>query len=162
MTAYFKMASLSQSEFDEICESSEDSCDFEENINTSGKRFRKMILCKYCNRTISKTAYYHSHDQGLCRELSSSDDSLTNILMDTNFIPSSEMDLQGTPFPPKTPSSVHVNASGYCTDINQGSCEESYLASSDTESIDAPLNHDDTSSDAVIAEVKLATRHLQI
>ena len=161
------MASLSQSDFDEICESSEDSCDFEENINTSGKRFRKMILCKYCNRTISKTAYYHSHDQGLCRELSSSDDSLTNIVMDTNFIPSSEMDLQGTPFekiPPKTLSSVHVNASGYCTDINQGSCEDSYLASSDTESIDTPMNHDDASSDAVIytAEVKLATRHLQI
>ena len=55
--------------------------------------------------------------------------------------------------------------SGYSTDINQGSsCEESYLTSGDTESIDTPMNHCDASSDVVIytAEVKLATRHLQI
>ena len=79
--------------------------------------------------------------------------------MDTSFIPSFEVDLQGTQFekiPPKTLSSVRVNASGYSTDINQGSCEESYLTSSDTESIDTPMNHDYASSDAVIytAEVK--------
>ena len=47
--------------------------------------------CKYCNRIISKMAFYRNHDN-------SSGDSLTNILIDTSFIPSSVMDLQGTQF----------------------------------------------------------------